>query len=238
MTGDIFSQIIPLMAAMALPFPVIKATRLLLAGKPVAHSILFISTWGVICFLVLSTSIIFKEYLLYSYEIIEAYTPHEDISGWMHIILGLLFMGIGIKKIKLVVEHDEVSQPRESLELTPITIVWATLKIELFQVKNGLLLSLVIYILLKSQLPIGQSLIASAMISISGMICVSMPLIVYFWAGSQRDTILEELKIWLIKNNSTLVIFIYLFIGISTLSSGIGELLPELLEIIYQSLSS
>ncbi|MFT5702539.1 MAG: hypothetical protein ACI8ZB_005461 [Desulforhopalus sp.] len=42
MAGNIFPQIIPLMAAMALPFPVIKATRLLLAGKPVAHSIFFI----------------------------------------------------------------------------------------------------------------------------------------------------------------------------------------------------
>ena len=64
MAGNIFSQVIPLTAAMALPFPVIKATRLLLAGKPVAHSILFIITWGITFFLTLCISIFFKEYLL------------------------------------------------------------------------------------------------------------------------------------------------------------------------------
>ena len=46
MADTIFSQIIPLTAAMALPFPVLKGTRLLLAGKPVAHSMIFIFTWG------------------------------------------------------------------------------------------------------------------------------------------------------------------------------------------------
>ena len=238
MAGNIFSQIIPLTAAMALPFPVIKATRLLLAGKPVAHSILFIITWGITCFLTLCISILCKEYLLNYFEIIKGYAPPEDFSGWMHIILGLLFMSIGVKKLKLVVEQKSVSSPQQSIELTATSIIKATLKIELFQLKNGLLLLLIIHILLKSQMEFGQSLIASGTISITAMIWVSMPLLVYFWTGRQRDKILEALKEWLIRNNSTLIIFIYLFIGISTLSSGIGELLPELLEMVYQALSS
>lgn len=237
MAGDIFSQIIPLTAAMALPFPVIKATRLLLAGKPVAHSMLFVVTWGIICFLALGISILFKEYLLSTFEILDQYTLHENFSGWMHIILGLLFMGIGVKRLKLVVNQEDSSPSQHSIEITATSIVRSTLKIELFSLKNGLLILLIIHILLKSQLTIGQSLIASGMISISAMIWVSMPLLVYLWTGQQRDKILEGLKEWLIKNNSSLIIFIYLFIGISTLSSGIGELLPQVLEIIYLNFS-
>jgi hypothetical protein len=68
------------------------------------------------------------------------------------------------------------------------------------------------------------------------MIWVSMPLLVYIWTGSKRDKVSEALKEWLIRNNSTFIKFIYLFIGITTLSSGIGKLLPEVLEIAYQAL--
>jgi len=53
--------------------------------------------------------------------------------------------------------------------------------------------------------------------------------------GHQRDAVLEALKQWLIANNATLIIFIYLFIGISILSSGIEGLIPELLEVAFKT---
>ena len=93
------------------------------------------------------------------------------------------------------------------------------MKTELFKLKNVLLLLLIIHILLRSDMTYNQSLIASGMISITAMIWVSMPLLVYFWTGRQRDAVLESLKQWLIANNATLIIFLYLFIGISVLSS-------------------
>lgn len=46
MTGNLFSQVVPLLVAMALPLPMIKAILYLLAGRPVAHSLLMIVTWG------------------------------------------------------------------------------------------------------------------------------------------------------------------------------------------------
>jgi hypothetical protein len=64
-----------------------------------------------------------------------------------------------------------------------------------------------------------------------------MPLFVYFISGSKRALILEQLKEWLNQNKDALVIFIYLFIGISTLSSGIGELIPKLLETLFQEVA-
>ena len=73
MVDNVFAQIIPLTAAMALPFPVIKATRYLLGGRPVVHSILFIVTWGIICFLALSLAIVSKAFLMIFFGIVTEY---------------------------------------------------------------------------------------------------------------------------------------------------------------------
>lgn len=237
MQDTVFPQIIPLTMAMALPFPVLKGTRLLLAGKPVAHSMLFILTWGIACFLALNLAVICKAFLLEILGIIATYTPPEKFSGWMHIAMGLIFMGMGVKKLKLGLERKNTSAPQQSIEITASSIIKSTLKVELFKLKNGLLLFLIIYILLRSEMTFSQSLIASGMISITSMIWVSMPLLVYFWTGRQRDTILQALKEWLIINNATLIIIIYLFIGISILSSGIGELIPELIEVLFEAVA-
>ncbi|MFC1832467.1 hypothetical protein ACFL0S_10675 [Thermodesulfobacteriota bacterium] len=99
MPDTIFSQIIPLTAAMALPFPVIKGTRLLLAGKPVVHSMIFIATWGIACFLALSAAVIWKALLLEIFGVFVNYTLPEKFSGWMHIILGFVFIGASCKTI-------------------------------------------------------------------------------------------------------------------------------------------
>ena len=235
MPDTIFSQIIPLTAAMALPFPLIKGTRLLLAGKPVAHSLVFIITWGVVCFLALSAAVIWKALLLEIFGVFVNYTLPEEFSGWMHIILGFVFIGLGVKKLKLVIEQKGTSDSQQSIEITAFTIIKSTVRQELFKLKNGLLLLLIIDILLRSDMTYNQSLIASGMISITAMIWVSMPLLVYFWTGRQRDAVLEALKKWLIANNATLIIFLYLFIGISVLSSGIGELIPGLLEVVFEA---
>ena len=234
---NVFAQIIPLTAAMALPVPVIKATRYLLGGRPMAHSVLFIVTWGVAFFLVLSVAIILRSILLDMFEVISAYIPSKDYSGLIHLILGILFIGIGVKKLKIGLEKNNVSEPPKSIEMTAFSIIKATIKVELFKLKNALLLFLMIFILLKSEMGFEQSLIASGMIAITAIIWVSMPLFVYFLTGHERDRVLELLKEWLVHNNKTLVIFIYLFIGISTLSSGIGELIPKLLETLFQTIA-
>ena len=46
MTNTLFAQVVPLLVAMAVPVAMIKAIRYLLAGRPVAHSLLMILTWG------------------------------------------------------------------------------------------------------------------------------------------------------------------------------------------------
>lgn len=236
MIENVFSQIIPLTAAMALPFPVIKATRYLLGGKPLAHSLLFILAWGLICFLALSLAIVSKTFLLIFFGIVEEYIPAGDFTGWIHILLGILFISIGVRKLKRGLDKKDDSVESQSIELSAASIIFSTVRLELFQLKNGLLFFFVFYLILKSQLGVVQSFVASGMISITAMIWVSMPLFVYFLTGRERDRVLELLKEWLMKNGNTLIIFIYIFIGISTLSTGLGELIPMLLDGFLQTL--
>lgn len=236
MVDNIFSQIIPLTAAMALPVPLLKAIRLLFAGRPVIHSILFIATWGTTCFLVLSLSVIFREWVTVVFGKIALNSLPEYFSGWIHIIMGLLFIGIGIKKLNLALEHKKVSVSQLSVDITASSIIISTMRLELFKLKNGLLLILIVYVFLKSQMSIPRSLIASGLIAATSMIWVSMPLMIYFWTGRKRDLVLEALKEWLLTNNTVLIVFIFFFIGISTLSTGIGEMIPKLLVIVFEAI--
>ena len=207
----------------------------MLAGKPIAHSMIFILTWGIACFLVLSAAVIWKELILEFFGLFANYNLPEKFSSWVRIILGFVFIGLGVKKLKLGIEQKSDPVAHQSIEITAFSIITSTVKRELFKPKSGLLLLLIIHILLSSEMDYTQSLIASGMISTTAMIWVSMPLLVYFWVGRQRDEVLEALKQWLIANNATLIIFIYLFIGISTLSSGIEDLIPELLEVVFKA---
>ena len=101
MPDTIFSQIIPLTAAMALPFPVLKGTRLLLAGKPVAHSMIFILTWGIACFLALSAAVIWKAIILEFFGVFANYTLPEKFSGWVHIIHGARIYWFRSQKVEV-----------------------------------------------------------------------------------------------------------------------------------------
>ena len=91
----------------------------------------------------------------------------------------------------------------------------------------------IMYILTKSEIALEHSLAVSGIIAFTSMIWIAIPLFVYVLAGHDRDRVLESLKQWLMQNNETLIIFIYLFIGISTLSTAIGELMPKLLELFF-----
>ena len=236
MLYELFAQIIPLTAALALPFPVIKSIRCLLGGRPIAHSVLFIVTWGITCFLVLTTAVylnVFFKDLVGGVTSVTLTDSPDKYTGLMHITTGLFFISIGVRRLRSAVENKKGPVPQHAIELNPSSIIKHTLKIELFKLKNILLLLLIIYLLSRSELGFEHSLIASAMISFTAMIWVSMPLFVYFLAGKNRTRILEQLKNWLMMNVDSLGIFIFLFIGVSTLSAGLGEIIPKLLGGLY-----
>ena len=234
MTQHIFSQLIPLIVAMVLPMPMLKSIRYLLGGRPVFHSLLMIATWGITLFLVLSPVIILKSIFKDVFSTNLAYVPSKDYSGWMHLVIGFTFVGIGVKRLKQGLNQKNESVAQKSIEVTPYSVIRATIHTELFGLKNTLLVSLMIYLLLRSKSGFDQSLIISGMIALTSMIWVSLPLFVYIFTGRERDNVLELLKKWLIQNKGTLIIFIYLFIGISTFSAGIGEFLPKLLDGLFQ----
>ena len=233
MTSSLFAQVVPLLVAMALPVPMIRAIRYLLAGRPVAHSMLMIVTWGTTFFLVLIFAITLKSFLKEIFEIHLTYQPSKDFSAWMHLVLGLLLIAIGVKKLQHGLLQESAPVVQQSLAITASSIIKATVHAVLFSLKNALLMFLIIYMFFKSEMGLEHSLAVSGIIAITSMIWIAMPLFVYLLAGHDRDRVLESIKQWLMQNKGTLIIFIYLFIGISTLSAGIGELIPKLLDLLF-----
>lgn len=236
MLDDLFTQAIPLTAVLALPFPMLKAVRYLLGGRPIAHSLLFVVTWGLICFFVLTMAVILKAYLKFLLDAVSIVTTpgsSNSFPGLMHVAFGLFFLGIGVKRLRSAMEQKREPASLQSLELTPLLIIKQTIKIELFKLKNIFVLLLIINLIQKSNMGFEPALIAAGTISVTAMIWVSMPLVVYFLAGQKRKEILEKLKEWLLKNVDSLMVFIFLFIGVSTLSSGLGEMIPKLLGFLF-----
>ena len=233
MTQSIFSQVVPLLVAMAVPAPMIKAILYLLAGRPVFHSLLMIVTWGAAFFLVLSFAVSLKSFLKDIVEIYSAHQPSEDLLSWMHFVLGLLFIAIGVKKLRHGLLQESAPVVQQSVPVTASSVIKATIHTMLFSTKNALIMLFIMYILTKSEIALEHSLAVSGIIAFTSMIWIAIPLFVYVLAGHDRDRVLESLKQWLMQNNETLIIFIYLFIGISTLSTAIGELMPKLLELFF-----
>ena len=232
MTGNLFAQVVPLLVAMAVPVAMIKAIRYLLAGRPVAHSLLMIVTWGATFFLVLSLSVSLKSFLIDLSEIHLTYQLSKDFSAWMHLVLGLLFIAVGVIKLRHSLRQESAPVVQQSVAVTASSIIKATIHTALLSKKNFMMMLFIMHILIKSEIALAHSLAVSGLIAFTSMIWISLPLFVYLLAGHDRGRVLESLKQWLMQNKETLVIFIYLFIGISTLSTALGELMPKLLELL------
>ena len=177
-----------------------------------------------------------KAYLKYLFDAVSAVTTSgssKDFNGLMHLTAGLFFLGIGVKRLSSAMDQKREPTSLQALELKPLSIIKQTIQIELLKLKNIFVLLLIINLIQKSNMGFEHSLIAAGTISITAMIWVSMPLVVYFLAGHNRKEILEKLKEWLLKNIETLAILIFLFIGVSTLSSGLGEMIPKLLGFLF-----
>lgn len=230
MTGNLFSQVVPLLVAMAIPVPMIKNIRYLLAGRPVAHSLLMILTWGATFFLVLSLSVSLKSFLIEISEIHFTYQPSKDFSSWMHLVMGLLFIAIGVLKLRQSLRQESEPVVQKSVPVTASSIIKATIHAAFLSKNNFMMMLYIMFILVKSEIALEHSLAVSGLIAFTSMIWISLPLFVYLLAGHDRDRVLELLKQWLMQNKETLIIFIFLFIGISTLSTAIGGLIPEMLE--------
>ena len=237
MLETVFAQIIPLTVAMALPKPVLKATRYLLHGRPILHSVLLILTWGLSLFIVLysctAAGILIKEVTAskWTYDI-----PYS-VENWIHVIVGLAFIVLGMKKLQENLTKTKKKVSTDHISVTLFSVIRSVLILEFFSIKNTLLILLIVNILMRDELPLKQLSIATGLISLTAMLWISMPLLAYFLAGHKRNMILELFKAWLMEHKNVLIIFIYIFIGISSLSSGLGSLMASVLESIYKTVS-
>ncbi len=231
---NIFSQIVPLTLAMVLPKTMLKSISLLLHGRPVKHSTIMIVTWGLTIFLVLSMASFVHGYMVGLFEIKFSLSSSGGSSGWMHISVGIFMLYLGVKRLERNLDKDVPSVPKETPDLKTLSIIKVTAKTALIGLKNSSLMVLIIYIFLNGKYSEEESFIVAGLIALTSMVWISMPLAVYYYSGRNKEKMLESLKEWLTENRETLYVFIYLFIGISSLSSGIGEEIPKLLEFVFE----
>jgi hypothetical protein len=65
-------------------------------------------------------------------------------------------------------------------------------------------------------------LITILLFAIVASASVAAPLIVYFAFGDRSDAILQSWKVWLITNNSTVMVVLFSVLGAKLLGDGLG----------------
>ncbi len=230
---NVFAQIIPLTLAMVIPMPMLKATRYLLLGRPILHLSIFILTWGVSLFLILSTSVyignFFKDYLVIKASI----GNNLNLESWIHIGLGILLIGKGLKKLKESINHRTKPIVYQLLDSKPINIIKMAIKTEFIGTKNSSLLLLTIYILITDNIAQSNILLTMLIISVISMFWFTILLAIYLMLGKDKNHTMEVTRNWLASNQYVLVIFVYIFIGVSALSNGLGGLIQVFINSFY-----
>jgi len=70
-----------------------------------------------------------------------------------------------------------------------------------------------------------QSWVALIVFAILGSLTVAIPVLYYLIAGDAADETLNSWKVWLIANNATVMIVLFLILGMKLVGDGLGGLL-------------
>ncbi|PRY67248.1 Sap-like sulfolipid-1-addressing protein [Glaciihabitans tibetensis] len=221
--GPVIGEILPLAVGVAIsPIPIIAAILMLLAPKARATSVGFLIGWcaGI---LVVTTAFV----------LLSAVIPATDSSderpvvGTIKIVLGALLL--------LVAARQWRTRPRGSEK--PALPRWMS-AIATMTVARGLALGFVLAavnpknLLLSASagiaigtagLSTGYEFLSIAVFAVAAASTVAVPVIAYFAAASRMRGPLENLRVWLERNNHTVMSVLLLVIGVVVIGQGIAE---------------
>ncbi|MEA1893202.1 MAG: GAP family protein [Campylobacterota bacterium] len=220
---NILTQIIPITLAMAIPMPMLKATQYLLMKRPLYHLSIFMLTWGVVLFLLLSSTVYIgdeiKEFLVFKHSSSDGF----HIMSWIHLIVGFLLLSKGVKILKLSIQNKAEPITSKKLYAKPIDIIKFATKTELIGLKNTTLLLIIVYIIISSNIPEQSILSMSLIISTVSMLWFSMLMLIYLMLGKDREHIIKMIRNWLENNVYTILIITYIYLGVYFFSSAISD---------------
>ncbi|MET0726108.1 MAG: GAP family protein [Leifsonia sp.] len=221
--GSVIGDILPLALGIAIsPIPIIAAILMLLSPKAKGTSVGFLLGWvlGIIVAVVL-------------FELLASViTPGDPdaskpVAGVITILLGLALLLLAVRQWR--------SRPKDGAE--PALPKWMA-AIDTMTAGRGFVLAFLLAAVNPKNLlmavgagvaigtaglDVGSMVVVTVVFVVIAAITVAVPVIGYLVASSRMAPFLESLRVWLVRNNSTVMAVLLLVIGVVMIGKGIAH---------------
>jgi threonine/homoserine/homoserine lactone efflux protein len=220
--GTVLGDILPLALGVAIsPMPIIAVILMLLSARATAASLGFMLGWvaGIVVAATILTVIATTAGLSNSGN-------GSTAGSIIKLILGALLLLLALKQWRGRPRGDVAPEPPKWLaaidSVTPTKATGLGFALAAINPKNLLMILGAAVAIGQANLSVGQIVAEIAIFTVIAASTVAVPLIAYHLAPVRARTILDEMKTWLVANNSTVMMTLFAVIGVVLIGKGIG----------------
>ncbi len=200
------------------PVPIIAVILMLFTGKARSNSVSFVAGW--LLGLLLAGGVV----LAIGLEASEG--GESDVSGVIKILIGVLFLFLGLKQWSGRPKNDEEPQmPAWMASIDDFTAVKSFGLAFVLAAVNPKNLGLTIAAaaaISAGGLEAGEEVAVLVIFVLLASLTVAVPVIWYLIAGSRAEHELNVMKDWLVANNNTVMAVLFIVLGAKVLGDGIS----------------
>ncbi len=222
--GNVIGNFLPQAIGVAIsPLPIIAVILMLFSKRARSNGTAFMLGW-IIALAVLGSLVLA---LANAGRISTGGTP-STLAYIIKLLLGLLFLFLAYRNFQ------KRPQPGEEAQMPPWMATidsfssgksfgFAALLAGLNPKNLGLTIAAALTIA-QGNLPGGQSWIALAVFVILASLTVAVPVLYYLIAGAAAEKVLTSMKVWLTANNATVMIVLFIILGVKLIGDSLGGL--------------
>jgi len=221
--GSVFGDILPLAVAVAIsPMPIVAVILMLFSARASSNGPAFLGGW-VVGLLVVSVIVLALSGLLG----IGGGAPPTWVS-LLKIVLGILLLLLGWEKLTNRPPSGTASPTPRWLnaveQLTPEKSFAMGALLSGVNPKNLILTAAAALVIAQGQLPIGETAFAVLAFVVIGSTSIAAPVAYLRFGGPGARPRLDQTKVWLAENNSTVMCVLLFVFGVVLIGKGIGGL--------------
>lgn len=202
----------------ASPFPIIPAILLLFTERPRAASLTFLATW------LAAIAIAVSAFAFLSGAIASEYESPTWLA-WVRIAAGIALIALAVHKWLTRSTSTRTPGWMQTLqEATPRSAFLLALLLSLANPKILLLAAAAGVDIGGSDSPLRQQTIAVIVFAAIASISVAAPVLAYTIAGARVLGPLSRAKDWLLRNNTAVMVVVFLVLGALLIYNGVADL--------------
>lgn len=224
--GDVIGQLLPLAAGVAIsPVPITVVILLLLAPHARVTGPVFLAGW--VAGVLIATTVL----VLIAAGVGMNAAPGEPKTAvsWFKLLLGVLMLTLAVRQITARPgPDDEAELPRWMTAVhgfTPAKAASFGLLLSAVYPKNLMMCAAAGIAIGEGEFGAGGKVVAVAVFTVIAACSVAVPVIAYCAAADRMRAPLDALKIWLERNNTTVMFVLLLVIGVVLIGRGLGGLI-------------